>query len=387
MAATSRVRTPDSAPTPAVCPFCGQPLLNKQAVDHLAHQEAAYEATLRRDLAAEAEAHAEVKIKEAMKSLEADAAKQLELAKRNSAKEVASLKAQLRDSQRNQDAKVRAELRKKLADEREKLELKHGRQEKQLQSTLEKVQEQNSELKRRLERLSAGDRGEFNEEEILARLVRAFPDDEIIRNGRGQRGADIFQRVRFRTDGDLVEAGLIIYECKDTSQWNNSFITQMKSEATLHHTPYSVLISRRFPRGHKNLAVIDDVVVVEPERAVALAEVMRRMVIETYRSSAMAGSQAEKTAELFSFVSSNEFRQAFDSLFEATTALQESLARERQNHLRVWTERDRHYHDIGDKIVQIDSRFKAILEAKGNGRPQPSARPRGRARRPLRPTA
>lgn len=377
MVAISRARTPDSASRPTDCPFCGQPLLNKQAIDHLAHQEAAYEARLRRDFEAEAEARAEVKIKEAKKSLEADAAKQLELAKQNSAKEVARLNAQLLDLQKNQDARVKAELGKKLADERERLELKYGKQEKQLQSTLEKVQEQNSELKRRLERLSAGDRGEFNEEEILARLARAFPDDDITRTRRGQRGADIFQRVRFRTDGDLVEAGLIIYECKDTSQWSNSFITQMKSEATLHHTPYSVLISRRFPQGHKNLAVIDDVVVVEPERAVALAEVMRRMVIETYRSSARAGSQAEKTAELFSFVSSTEFRQAFDSLIETSEALQASLALERRNHLKVWTERDRLYREIGDKFVQIDTRFKAILEAKG----------KGKARRSLRPTA
>jgi len=377
MVAISRARTPDSASSAAVCPFCGQALLNKQALDHLEHQKAAYDARLRRDLEAQAEADAEVKIKEAKKSLEADAAKELELAKRNSAKEVAGLNAQLLALQKNQDAKVKAELCKKLADEQERLELQYGRREKQLKSTLERAEDENSKLKRRLEQLSAGDRGEFNEEEILAQLLRAFPDDEITRTTRGQRGADIFQRVRLRTDGDLVEAGLIIYECKDTLHWNNSFIGQMKSEAKLHGTLYAVLISRRFPRGLKNLAVIDDVVIVEPARAVALAEVMRRMVIETYRSSAIAGSQSEKTAELFSFISSTEFRQAFDSLIETSEALQASLALERRNHLKVWAERDRLYRGIGDKFVEIDTRFKDILEAKG----------RGKARRPLRTTA
>jgi hypothetical protein len=121
--------------------------------------------------------------------------------------------------------------------------------------------------------------------------------------------------------------------------------------------------------------VIDDIVVVEPARAVAIAEVMRRMVIETYRSGVVAGSRAEKTAELFRYVSSTEFRQAFDSLSEANDALQASLTRERQSHQRVWTERDRYYQSIGDAVIQIDSRFRAILESTGKDETLRSLRP------------
>jgi hypothetical protein len=364
---------------PPICPFCGQPLLNERAVEHLARQEAAYEATLRKDLEAEAEALAQARVEKVERDLKADAAKQLKAAVQESADEVARLDRQLRDTQKNQEAKVEAEVRKQLADaeasQRTRLEQEFGKREKQLQSTLDKLQNQNDELSRRVERLSAGDRGEFNEEAILAQLIRAFPDDDITRTRRGQRGADIFQQVRFRTDGDFVEAGLIIYECKDTLHWNNSFISQMRAQARLHHTPYAILVSRCFPRGLKNLAVIDDVVVVEPARSVALAEVMRRMVIETYRSGVVAGSRAEKTAELFRYVSSTEFRQAFDSLSEATDALQASLARERQSHQRVWTERDRHYQGIGDAVIQIDSRFRAILESTGKDETLRSLRP------------
>jgi hypothetical protein len=381
MVSTSKspTRAPDLTPDPTTCPFCGQPLLNTLAVEHLARQEAAYEAELRKDLEAEAEARAQARVEKIERELKADAAKQLKAALQEKADEVAGLNRQLREAQKNQEAKVKAEVRKQLADaevsQRTRLEQEFGKRERQLQSTLNKLQDQNVELSRRVERLSAGDRGEFNEEEILAQLIRAFPDDDIKRTRRGQRGADIFQQVRFRTDGDSIDAGLIIYECKDTLHWNNSFISQMKTQAKLHHTPYAILVSRCFPRGLQNLAVIDDVVIVEPARSVALAEVMRRMVIETYRSGVVAGSHAEKTAELFRFVSSTEFRQQFDSLSEANDALQASLARERQSHQRVWTERERFYQVIGDTVIGIDSRFKAILEAKVKGETLRSLRP------------
>jgi hypothetical protein len=360
---------------PTICSFCGQPLLNKRAVEHLARQEA----TLRKDLEAEAEALAQARVEKVERDLKADAAKQLKAAVQESADKVARLDRQLRDTQKNQEAKVKAEVREQLADaeasQRTRLEQEFGNREKQLQSTLDKLQSQNDELSRRVERLSAGDRGEFNEDAILAQLIRAFPDDDITRTRRGQRGADIFQQVRFRSDGGFIEAGLIIYECKDTLHWNNSFISQMKAQARLHHTPYAILVSRCFPRELKNLAVIDDIVVVDLARAVAIAEVMRRMVMETYRSGVVAGSRVEKTAELFRYVSSTEFRQAFDSLSEATAALQVSLTRERQSHQRVWTERDRHYQSIGEAVVQIDSRFKAILESTGKDEALRSLRP------------
>jgi hypothetical protein len=334
---------------------------------------------LRKDLEAEAEARAQARVERVEKDLKADAAKQLQAAVQHRADEVAGLNRQLQDVQKNQEAKVKVEVRKQVADaeasQRTRLEQEFGTRDKQLQATLTKVQEQNAELSRRVERLSAGDRGEFNEEEILAQLSRAFPDDDIKRTRRGQRGADIFQHVRVRTDGDLIEAGLIIYECKDTLHWNNSFISQMKAQAKQHGTPYAILVSRCFPRGSKNLAVINDIVVVEPARSVALAEVMRRMVIETYRSGVVTGSRVEKTAELFRFVSSTEFRQKFDSLSEANDSLQASLSRERQSHQRVWTERERFYHVIGESVIEIDARFKAILESKDNGKTLRTLRP------------
>jgi hypothetical protein len=352
----------------AACPFCGQPLLNKKATEHLEHQGAAYEAQLRQQAEAEARSRANARVQAVEKAVRADSAKQLKLAGQESANAVALLNRQLQEAKKHQTAKVQAEVQKQLAEakkgERDRLEDQFSKREKQLDLTLKKLQEQNSELSRRVERLSAGDRGEFNEEEIVIRLARAFPDDDIKRTRRGQPGADIFQRVKFRTDGDLTEAGLIIYECKDTLHWSNSFTAQMRAEAKLHGTPYAILVSRCFPPGLRGLAVVDDIVVVDPARVLPLAEIMRRMVVNSYRAGAVAGSQAEKTAELFRFISSTEFGQAFDTLVEAVETLEGLLTRERRSHQKTWSEQGHLYQSVSDTVVEIDQRFKSILESK-----------------------
>ncbi len=295
----------------------------------------------------------------------------MKLATQESAKTVAALNRQLQEAKRNQAAKVQAAVEKQLAETsktRERLEQEYSNRKKRLDMTVKKLQEENAELSRRVEGLAAGDRGEINEEEIFLRLTKAYPDDEITRTRRGRPGADIFQTVRFRTDGELTVAGRIIYECKDVLHWNNSFITQIKAAAKLDGTPYAILVTRCFPRNLKSVAVVDDIVVVDPARVVVLAEILRRMVIVSYRSGAIAGSQAEKTVELFRFISSTEFVQAFDTLTEDVTTLEGLLTRERELHQRTWTDRGRLYQEVSNTLVTMDVQFRSILENKAKKR-------------------
>jgi hypothetical protein len=351
-----------------ICPFCGQPLLKEEAVEHLASQVAAYEVDLLTKADAEAQLRADARVEAAENAMKARALAERTLATNEHTKEVAELNRRLEDEKKNQKAKVQAEVEKQLVagakQESERLAHDYAKREKQLEATVKSLKDHNDELGRRVEKLSAPNRGDFNEEDIFAQLARAFPEDEITRTHHGQRGADIFQTVRFRTDGSLTEAGLIIYECKDTLKWSSAFISQMKAQAKLHGTPYTILVTQVFPAGSANLAVLDEVVVVDPARCISIAEIMRRMVIESYRSGAIAGSQAEKTDELFRFIASVEFKERFDSLSDDVDKLEGLLAKERQSHQKVWTERGRIYASVSDTVTTIDETFKCILESK-----------------------
>jgi len=140
---------------------------------------------------------------------------------------------------------------------------------------------------------NAGEHAEFSEVDVSLRLIKAFPDDQITWTRPGRRGAEILQTVRFDSDGDLTVAGHVIYKCKDVQRWNDSFIAQIKAAAKLAEAPYAILVSARFPRRLKSVAVVDEVVIVDPANVVVLAGIIRRVVIESYRSGAIAGSRGE----------------------------------------------------------------------------------------------
>jgi hypothetical protein len=96
---------------------------------------------------------------------------------------------------------------------------------------------------------------------------------------------------------------------------------------------------------------------------VAFAQIMRGMVIQVYRAGAIAGSQAEKSAELFRFISSTEFALSFDTLSENIEALEGLLSRERDSHRRTWAERSTRYQNVSATVVESDERFKSLLES------------------------
>ena len=269
----------------ARCPYCNQPLASKSAVKHL-HQN---EEKLRRKLVAEANAAAKEKIQEARKAAA---------------------------------EKVRTEL-----------EGKESKRERSLQRTVKTLQKQNRDLERRLDNLSAPDRGDLNEADIAEELIEAFPDDKITREGKG---GDIVQTVRHRRGKRLEPAGVILYECKDTKRWSNSFVNQIKADGRARRTPYLLLVSRTLPAKEKDTCVRDDVIVADPIHVRHLAWILRRMVIETHRATLAGHDRADKTARLYEYLRSEEFREHLSPVVAAGTHLSEMLQAERKHHERDW---------------------------------------------------
>jgi hypothetical protein len=159
-----------------------------------------------------------------------------------------------------------------------------------------------------------------------------------------------------------VAAGLIVYECKDTLHWSNGFLEQARKEGRTHRTPYLVIVTGAFPSGEKMLCVKDGVVVVHPSRLIDLAHVMRRMVEEVHRASLTGEGQAAKNAELCGYLSSVEFRQAFDALAHSSDKLVSLLGKERTWHERDWGKRQAIYNELGSKTTAIDTRIRTIIE-------------------------
>ena len=333
-----------------VCPWCGQELLDHEAVHHVEEREREYQRELEIAAQAKAEQLAAELTQEKDAQLErlqqqmTDQQEKLVEERTRHAEALRDQKAKLRDdAEREAAKKVRADLLKK-------------------ERLITGLKEQIDEQSRRIEHLTADERGEMNEELLLAQLQAAFPDDRIERVGRGRTGGDILHEVRVSSGDGPVAAGLVVYECKDTQRWSNGFLDQARKEGRTHKTPYLVIVTGAFPRGEKMLCVKDGVVVVHPTRLLDLARVMRRMVEEVHRAALTSEGQDTKSAELCAYLSSVEFRQAFDALAGSSEKLVGLLGKERTWHERDWGRRQTIYEDVGRKTAAIDTRIRTIIE-------------------------
>lgn len=350
MATTTEWRRASTVAT-ATCPYCGQPLLDQTAVRRLHAAEREQERRL--------DTVAQMKAAELTKKAVAKATADAE-------QKAARLQAQLAQRDREHTgalrrARTQAAAEAKAAASREAQTKVQGEL-KKLRRTVETLRAENEEQARRIENLSSEERGEFNEQQLVAELKAAFPDDRIERHPRGHTGADILHEVCIRRDSGLESTGTIVYECKDTLRWSNDFVTQARRSGATHHSPYLVVITRAFPRNEKWICVRDGVVIVHPSRLVHVAHVLRRMVEEVYRAGLTAEGQTMKTQELYGYLSSDEFREAVEALGADADTLDDLLSKERKWHEGQWAKRQRLYTDVAAQTSAVDARIRAIIE-------------------------
>ncbi len=345
---------------PKRCPFCGQPIINAEAIAHLNREQADFERKITGQAKRQFEARWNREVIVIRKAEQAKAAGEIRQLREELRKVQALVERRAEKIARAKIAKARENFE---AGIREKIERDHYRREKTLRGIVDRLKEENRGLQNRLDHVSVSDQGEFNEQDLQRVLMHAFSEDTIQHAGRGKAGADIIQRVRYRAGSSYVIAGTIVYECKDTLSWQNEFFEQAKHARETHRTPHVVLVSRAFPRNQKDLFWKNDIPIVHPSKAVHLAHVIRRMVIEVHRASLSDQDRARKTAELYRYLSSEDFRRTISDMSETSENLQKYLRDERKLHARIWAKRERGYTILAQRVTTIDEAVREIIES------------------------
>lgn len=329
------------------CPWCGQTLANRKAVEHLLRAEKQLRKTIKSEEAVRAQEAASKRVEAALRKL---AAKEDELAalKRRQREQLRALRDQVK-------GEARAEVDKEL---------------RSLQRQVTRLREELESKERQLERLNVSDRGDMSEQDLFEALRHAFREDEIARRKRGQKGTDIMQQVWYRAGKEHQQAGLIIWECKDTNKWNNAFLAQASTQRETHGTTHVVVVSRVLPPRETQLFVRDGIIVARPREVLPVAHILRSMVIGIHRAGLSADAQAWKTRALHRYLASEEFRGDVTYMARRTETLSQLLVHERDRHKKDWTKREQHYSEIAGKIVDVDQRIRGIIEETKTLRPR-----------------
>ena len=166
-------------------------------------------------------------------------------------------------------------------------------------------------------------------------LKEAFPGDDITRIRRGVAGADIRQMVRLNGK----DCGLILYDSKNHRAWRDEFVTKLRDDQIADRADHAILSTIAFPKGTRQLHIRDGVILVNPARAVAIAELVRRQILQAHCLNLSNDDREQKSLELYSFIMSERFGALMTKLHATTDCLNELEAKEQAAHKAVWQKR------------------------------------------------
>ncbi|QOZ06651.1 DUF2130 domain-containing protein [Bradyrhizobium sp. CCBAU 51765] len=321
--------------------------LTKQRDDHavvLADMESkavAREAEIRKEL----EAAAADAVRERIEALEAAKAN-AEAGAASAASRLEELEkahqAQLQDErevwQKHVDAAVNAE---KAASFEERL----------------KIQTKFEELKRAYDQKTAEELGEGAEIDLYESLKAEFEGDKIERINKGLPGADILHTVMHNGK----ECGKIIYDSKNHKQWRSEFVTKLASDQMAAKAEHAVLSTSKFPKGARQLHVLDGVVLAGPARVVALVQVIRRHLVQTHTLRLSNDERVKKTAALYDFITSERCAMILARIDTHTDDLLDLQVKEKKAHDATWKKQGELIRSVQRVRAELANEIDAIV--------------------------
>lgn len=319
----------------ATCPVCGQTLADAKAAARVhanleklrASERKRHERELA-ELTARATREAKEAANRARRDAEAQGRTKLEDAKRRHRAEVEAAAARARTAEQHRNSRE-----------------------------LDAMKRQIDDYRRRLEKMTADERGEIGESEIVDVLRSAFPHDKIERLGKTRGCADIKHEVYERGK----RCGTIVYECKNTRTWANAHVAQARKSRTFHRASHVVVVSNAFPRGSKYLCFVRDVPVVHPTIVTGVVRCLRQALVVLAGTSGTAADRERRADKLLQYVKGEDFSRHMTAIGDAAVDLRTIQVKERQTHQRVWEQQTAAFEALETAHVKVQTRLDAIV--------------------------
>lgn len=232
---------------------------------------------------------------------------------------------------------------------------------KEKEKTIESLRLKLDEAKRQAEQGSQQAQGEVFELFIEQTLKEMFPTDSIDEVGKGVCGADCIQTVRTQ-NGAII--GKVIYEVKNTARFNTSFISKLKQDNQVAKADIMVIVTKTMPAEIKGkFGLIDNVWVCSKDSISELALALRFGLLKLQAVAITQQGKESKMELLYSYLTSDDFKNTFESILTGFKTLQDSHASEKLKIQRLWKEREKVLEKILTNSIDFYGSVKAIAGA------------------------
>src|SRR3954453_17943624 len=241
----------------------------------------------------------------------------------------------LKDQLAAAEDRARAEARKSADDE---YTLKLREKDKQLADARQKVKEAEAKITQG----SQQTQGEALELEIEELLREAFRDDEISEVKKGQRGADITEKVIDRRGRNC---GTILWETKN-GKWQEAWLAKLRDDQREAKAHMAVLVAANPPAEIETFVNRDGVWIVKRRYTRDLASLLRHILIAVYAERANQAGKDEKMEILYGYLISPEFQHRVQAIVEGFTYLLNDVEREKRWFETKWARQEKEIRKI-----------------------------------------
>ena len=213
------------------------------------------------------------------------------------------------------------------------------------------------ELQRTIDKHTAEELGEGAELDLFEVLKGEFEGDRIERINRGQPGADIEHVVIHNGR----ECGKIIYDSKNHKAWRTEFATKLARDQMAAKAEHAVLSTHKFPAGTQHLHHLGGVLLASPARVAALVHILRQSLISTHTLRLSNQERTQKTAALYSFITSERCADLFTRIDTHAEDLLTMQANEKKAHDAVWKRQGELYRSVQKVRAEICAEIDTII--------------------------
>ncbi|HXV81810.1 MAG TPA: DUF2130 domain-containing protein [Candidatus Binatia bacterium] len=256
---------------------------------------------------------------------------------------------ELDDAKRELELTVEKRVQTDLADVREKAR-KEAEDENRLkvmeaEQTINAMQKQIEELKRKAEQGSQQLQGEVQELELEGLLSMKFPRDKILPVPKGEFGGDVLHRV---VGPQGQTCGTILWESKRTKNWSDSWLPKLREDQRAAKAEIAVIVSQALPKDIETFGMVDQVWVAHPKVALPVAVTLRQTLIEIASARQASEGQQTKMEMVYQYLTGPRFRHRIQGIVEAFSSMREDLDRERKAITKQWSKREEQI----DRVMQ-----------------------------------
>jgi hypothetical protein len=224
---------------------------------------------------------------------------------------------------------------------------------------LESLTNQIAELKRRAEVGSQEAAGEALEEELQDILQQTFTFDRFEEIKKGQRGADILQRV-YNKSGKIC--GSILWESKNTKDFSDAWIPKLRKDQQDAKADIAAIVTVALPKEIESFGRQNDIWISNFKSANGLATLLRQLLIDVTRQKLVSAGQTSMRDMIYEYVTGTEFAMHIKAVVSAFAMMQEDLEKEKRAVVSIWKKREKQISTVLTNVAGMKGSIEGLAQ-------------------------